>query len=358
MKRLIAFILALLLPVTLMSGCAQPASTAAPAETPQATSTPAVSAPTDSPPPETPPPVRLSVVCTIFPQYDWVRQILGGRAEDFDLTFLLDNRIDLHNYQPSVDDIVKISTCDLFIYVGGESDEWAESVLHSAANPDMIVINLMEILGDDLKLEELGIEENTGGHGHDHGHDHDGDEEHEDEYDEHVWLSLRHAQTFCAVITDALSSLDPVNAEEYQSNMAAYVRVLSALDAEYTAAVDAAPVKTMLFGDRFPFRYLADDYGIAYLAAFSGCSAETEASFETVIFLAEKVNELNLNTVMVTESSDQAIAKTVIGSTKDKNQQILVLDSLQSVTAGDARGGASYLSVMEKNLNVLKEALK
>jgi zinc transport system substrate-binding protein len=297
---------------------------------------------------------KISVVCTVFPQYDWVRQIVGNKANDMEITFLLDDRLDLHSYLPTVEDLVKISTCDLFIYVGGESDEWAEDALRDADNKDMLVISLLDELGDAAKEEEVkeGMEEEE-----EEEEDEDDDEEEGPEYDEHVWLSLKNAKIFCAVITDALSSLAPGNAKEYQSNLAAYTEKLSALDAEYQAAADAADVKTLVFGDRFPFRYLTDDYGLDYYAAFVGCSAETEASFETIVFLAKKVDELGLNTVMSIESSDGSIAETIVKTTADKNGQILVLDSMQSVTASEAKS-ATYLSIMESNLDVLKEALK
>lgn len=308
---------------------------------------------------------RISVVCTIFPQYDWVHRILGDKADNMDITVLLNSRVDLHSYQPSVDDIAKISACDLFIYVGGESDEWVDDVLKEATNKDMVVINLLDTLGDAVKAEEIieGMEEEE--HDHDsekEGEEHVGEDDHEhedeDEYDEHVWLSLKNAQTFCTAIANALSSLDTDNTGTYQNNLAAYNQKLAALDSEYQTAVNAAPVKTLLFGDRFPFRYLADDYGLSYHAAFAGCSAETEASFETIIFLAGKVDELNLKNIMVTESSDQSIAKTIKNNTVEKNQQILVLDAMQSVASNDITNGTTYLSIMESNLDVLKEALK
>jgi zinc transport system substrate-binding protein len=287
------------------------------------------------------------VVCTIFPQYDWVRQILGSRGQDVELTLLLKDKVDIHSFQPSVEDIVNISGCDLFIYVGGESDEWVEDALAEATNVDMIAINLMEVLGDAVVEEEIveGMEE----------------EEEEEEgiaYDEHVWLSLRHAQTLTEAIADALAELDAANADEYADNQEAYAEELNALDEQYTEAVDAADINTLLFGDRFPFRYMIDDYGLECFAAFPGCSAETEASFETVVFLANKTNELGLKNVMVLESADQSIAKTIIANTKDKNQEILVMDSLQSVTVEDIDDGATYLELMEENLEVLKSALK
>jgi len=296
---------------------------------------------------------KISVVCTIFPQYDWVRQIVGDKASDMDLTFVINNRIDLHSYQPSVEDIAKISSSDLFIYVGGESDEWVDDALKEAVKKDMVAINLLEELGDAAKEEEIkeGMEEEE----HDEA---EGDHEDETEYDEHVWLSLKNAQIFCQIIAKAISSLDPDNAEVYQANLTSYIGKLSALDSQYQTEVTASPVKTVVFGDRFPFRYLVNDYGLDYYAAFIGCSAETEASPNTIIRLAEKVDEFKLKTIMVTESSDQSIAKTIKDNTKDKNQQILVLDSLQSVTSNDAQNGTTYLSVMENNLEVLKKALK
>ena len=304
---------------------------------------------------------KISVVCTIFPQYDWVRQILGDKADNIDLTLLLNSRIDLHNYQPSVDGIVKISSCDLFIYIGGESDKWVDDALKQATNKNMVVINLLDTLGESAKIEEVidGMKaDDHDDHDEEHEDDNDHDHEHEADYDEHVWLSLRNAQIFCAVIADALSSLDNDNAEVYQNNLTAYIEKLSALDSDYQAAVSAAPVKTLLFGDRFPFRYLVDDYGLNYYAAFVGCSAETEASFDTIIFLAKKIDELGLKNVLVTESSDKKIALTIIRESKGSNQQILVLDAMQSVSKNDVTNGATYLSIMENNLNVLKEALK
>ena len=315
MKRMIALVLSLLLLIILLPGCGH----------------------------STQPDGKLSIVCTIFPQYDWVREILGDKADGFDLALLLQSKADLHNYQPSVDDIVKVSACDLFIYVGGESDVWSEDVLAQATNPDMVVVNLLEVLGDAAKAEEVkpGME---------------AEEEEEEAFDEHVWLSLKNAELFCASIADELARLDPDNADTYQANCAAYTAKLSALDLEYQAVAEAAPVKVLLFGDRFPFRYLVDDYGLDYHAAFAGCSAETEASFDTIKFLADKVNELGLRNIMVTESADQSIARTVI-ETANGDQEIYVMDAMQSVTAADIQNGAAYLSIMESNLAVLEQAL-
>ena len=296
---------------------------------------------------------KLSIVTTIFPEYDWVREILGEKADNAEITMLLDNGVDLHSYQPTADDIVKISDCDLFIYVGGESDEWVEDALRNAANRNMKVINLLEALGDSVKTEEIveGMQEEE--HEHEDAEEH----EHEEEADEHVWLSLKNAKMLVRVISKALQELDPDNKDIYAANADAYVKKLSALDAEYQAAVDAASNKTILFGDRFPFRYLVDDYGLRYYAAFVGCSAETEAGFETISFLAKRVDEWKLPCVLTIEGAQHKIAETVVRNTTAKNQRVLTMDSMQSTTSKDVKNGTTYLSVMEKNLSVLKEAL-
>ena len=337
---------------------------------------------------------QLKIVTTIFPEYDWTKQILGENS-DADVKMILDNGVDLHSFQPSVDDIMNIANCDMFIYVGGESDGWVKDALKQATNKDMVVINLLETLGESVKEEEI-VEGMQADHDHDHDHedadhedgdhedaDHDhGDEDHEDadhdhededhedadhdheheegeiEYDEHVWLSLRNAEVLTDVIADSLGKLDSANKDTYRANADAYKEKLVALDAEYQKVVDAASVKTVLFGDRFPFRYLTDDYNLDYYAAFVGCSAESEASFETVIFLAGKVDELKLPAIMTIETGDQKIAKTIRDNTGTKDQAILTLDSMQSTTKQDVENGATYLGKCEANLEVLKEALK
>ena len=318
----------------------------------------------------------IQIVTTIFPEYDWVMNILGDRSENAEVTMLLDNGVDLHSYQPTAEDILKISTCDLFIYVGGESDEWVEDALQEATNKDMIVINLLDVLGDAVKEEETvegmqeeehhdheeGEEADADEHEHEEGEEADADEhDHEEgeaEYDEHVWLSLRNAATLVQSISDSVQTLDPDNADACRESTAAYIEKLNALDEEYVTAVQNASFHTLLFGDRFPFRYLVDDYGLDYYAAFAGCSAETEASFETITFLAKKADELGLPAVMTIEGTDHRIAETIVQNTQTKDQQILTVDSMQSTTSGDVQNGITYLSVMESNLTVLTEALK
>ena len=491
---------------------------------------------------------KKSIVCTTYPEYDWVMNILGKNASNFDVTLLQNKGTDLHSYQPTVQDLAKISACDLFVYVGGESDEWVEDALKNARNKNMTVINMMEVLGDAVREEEIveGMQESEEHeHGHDHhheaeahnhsaeihaddikdrslaefngewqslypvlmagsleeyvehqaeekgkseedmkaeiaakwncgvktvtvkgnkitltyddgktvsgkysyagyavkkndegkitnvrykfeskdkkvpryvmfndhgyapadkvthfhfyfgnngfdefmdskivsyfvdsklsahecedlllGHNHDlhaeGHHHHdgeEPEYDEHVWLSLRNAAAITQELSKAVQKLDSKNAALYKANADEYIKQLNALDSEYAKVVAQAKIKTVVFADRFPFRYLADDYGLSYYAAFAGCSAESEASFETVVFLAKKLDELGLSSVLTIEKSDKKIAKTVISATKAKNQQILEMDSLQSVTQKDIKSGKSYLDAMKQNLETLKAAL-
>lgn len=293
---------------------------------------------------------KLSIVTTIFPEYDWVRQILGENQANVDLTMLLDKGVDLHSYQPSADDMVKVSKCDLFIYVGGESDTWVDDALKSAQNKNMKVINLLDVLGNSVKEEEqvegMQAEEE----------EEEGEEE-GPEYDEHVWLSLKNAKTLCSSIADALCEIDSKNANVYKKNLNEYTKNLDALDKEYQQAVNGAKYDTLVFGDRFPFRYMVDDYFLKYYAAFVGCSAETEASFETIKFLANKVDKLGVTTVLTIEDPKHKIAQTVVENTKEKNQKILALNSMQSVTSDDVKNGETYLNVMQSNLDVLKQAL-
>lgn len=293
----------------------------------------------------------LKIVATIFPEYDWVKNILGEKEADADLTLLLDKGVDLHSYQPTAEDILKISESDLFIYVGGESDEWVNDALKEAVNKDMKVINLLDILGNDVKEEEVveGME----------AEEEESEEEGEEgpEYDEHVWLSLKRAQKICTNIMNVLEEIDSKNANIYEKNGKEYIEKLNSLDHEYEEAVSKAKEKTFLFGDRFPFRYLADDYGLHYYAAFVGCSAETEASFETISFLAKKIDELKLGSILTIEGSEHKIAETIKENTQTKNQKILTLDSLQSTVLDDSEKEHSYLETMTENLKVLKQAL-
>lgn len=293
---------------------------------------------------------KKSIVCTTYPEYDLVMNILGEKSSNFDITLLQNNGTDLHSYQPSISDIAKISKADLFVYVGGESDKWAENAAEQAVNKNQIVVSLLESLGDKVREEEIveGMQ----------GEDEDEDNHEEEvEYDEHVWLSLRNAIDLTNVLYKEISKIDSANADTYSKNAAAYINQLSALDEEYLSATKSAKKNTVLFGDRYPFRYLTDDYDLNYYAAFVGCSAESEASFDTIVFLVNKIDELDLGTVLTIEKSDKKIARTIVESTKNKNQQILELDSLQSITEKEIKDGRTYLSAMKNNLEVLKKAL-
>lgn len=328
--------LAPVLAAALLAGCAAPAassvsavSSAAAAQTTETAAEP------------------LRVVTTIFPLYDWVRQTAGEDAP-IQLTLLLDGGTDLHSYQPSAQDMVAIADCDLFIYVGGESDAWVEDALAGADNPDRRTLNLLDLLGTRVYEEETveGMEPEE-----EEDHDH---EEHV--VDEHIWTSLRNAQELSAAIGDVLGELDPAHADQYTANAIAYGAQLAALDGEYASLTASAPVKTLLFGDRFPFRYLVEDYALDYYAAFPGCSADTEASFETVAFLAEKTAQLDLPAVLTIEGSDGKIARTILQTAGGDRAQ-LTLDAMQGTTAADIEAGATYLSIMEQNLGVLRQAL-
>lgn len=360
MKRIIAAVMALVLALSLVSAMAQEK--------------------------------KLNIVCTTFPSYDWMRNILGDRLDTVELTLLQDSGTDLHNFQPTVQDFMKVSSADLLVYVGGPSDAWMADAVREAQNKNQVSVNLLKALGEDavMDLTVEGMQESEHAHNHEgedadhesqttqehhaeeegdhdeHEHEHDEHEHEHDEHggrvhnhqDEHVWLSLRNAQKLSRVLAVELAFLDTDNADVYLNNQKAYAEKLDSLDKRYKEAVDAAKTKTLLFGDRFPFRYLTEDYGLTYFAAFSGCSAETEASFETVTFLANKADELNLPVILVLDGSDGKIAKAVLNASKDAGRALVTLDSMQTVDAQMVLEGATYLGVMEKNLESLKEALK
>ena len=335
---------------------------------------------------------KLSIVTTIYPEYAWTKEILGSHADSVNLTLLMKNGVDLHSYKPTAQDIAKIASADMVVYVGGESDEWIKDALEASPKKGRSEINLMEALGDRVKAEEVveGMQTEHEEHHHDehaeehehHGehkehadastssatlehhdehaeHHHHHDHEEEVENDEHVWLSLKNAEILVQKIAEELSKIDATHASAYKQNAAAYIAKIKSLDAEYRAAIESAARKTILFGDRFPFRYLVDDYGIKYYAAFVGCSAESEASFETIAFLAGRMDSLSLPAIFTIEKGNQKIARAILDASKSsKEAQVLTLNSMQSVTEQQIAEGFSYLSIMESNLEVLKQALK
>ena len=336
MKRVLMFFLLVLLLVTGVSGCGSSKNDTAKKSEARGSGWP-----------------PLQKETTIFPEYSWTKELLGSQEKDTELTLLTKKGADMHSYQPSAEDILHIANCDLFIYVGGESDKWVDKALQEGGNPKRKVISLMRLMGNRAKVEE----EVEGMKEHDKDK-HDGKEHHEQpEYDEHVWLSLKNADLICKAIAEELAALDSKNAETYRANYAAYSKKLAALDAKYKEAVTKTPVKAVLFGDRFPFRYLTDDYGLKYYAAFNGCSAETEASFATVAFLAKKTDELKLPAVLTIEGRQHKLAQTIVDNTKAKNQKVLTLNSMQATTEEEIKKGITYLTVMEQNLKVLQEAL-
>ena len=317
MKRILSVLLCLCLTALLCTGCG--------------------SAPADS--------GRLKIVATIFPEYEWVKNIVGD-AKDVEVSLLLDKGVDLHSFQPTTQDIVRIADCDVFVYIGGESDRWADDVLKDAKNRDMLALNLMEELGAAAKEEEAveGMEPEK-----------EAQEEEADEieYDEHIWLSLKNAALLTQRIADRLGEKDEANKAVYQKNAASYIAGLNELDGRYAQTVKEAKQDTLIFADRFPFRYLTDDYGLHYYAAFKGCSAESEASFQTLVFLADKLDSLGLQKLMIIDGSDRKIADAVIETAETKDVEVLTLDSMQSSVGDDD----TYLGIMERNLTVLRDAL-
>lgn len=305
---------------------------------------------------------KISIVASIYPQYDWTKKILGSRADSVDLSLLIKNGTDLHSYKPTASDIAKLANADLVVYVGGESDEWISEALAASPKADRLEINLMQGLGERVKAEEI-VEGMETEHHEEHEHENHRHETHrgeaEDvENDEHVWLSIKNAEISVQEIAKALETLDSAHAKIYRNNSIAYGKKLRKLDADYQASIDSASRKTVLFGDRFPFRYLVDDYGITYYAAFVGCSAESEASFETVAFLAGKMDSLSLPAIFTLENGNEKIARAVLNASKNsKDAKILKLNSLESVTEKEIESGADYLGIMQGNLDVLKKAL-
>ncbi len=303
---------------------------------------------------------KKTIIATTFPIYDWAREIIGDQNENIELILLIDTGVDLHSFQPTTADIATIADADLFIYNGGESDTWVNEVLEQPINDELVAVNLMDLLGDSVKPEELveGMQESE--HAHDHSdeeHDHSDEEhDHSDEAahnDEHIWLSLNNAIHLCTGLVPYIQALDSNNSDAFTQNSHNYITELSALDKEYENAVAVASRDTILVADRFPFRYLVDDYGIEYYAAFEGCSAETEATFETIAFLSSKVDELNLSNIIINDGSNDDIATTVINNSQNSSSEIVKLHSMQSITSSDISNGATYLTIMKDNLETL-----
>ena len=289
-------------------------------------------------------PKNIKIVTTIFPIYDIVRQVLPNN--NYDITLLLDNGIDIHNFSPTANDILNVANCDLFIYIGGESDSWVDRLITTSQNNNLKTLNLINALKSYVKEEEI-VE----------GMQHEEHEEHEDvEKDEHIWLSLRNADKIVDAITNAIIEIDVNQKDKIIEKSNNYKQKINSLDEKYSNILLNKKYNTILFGDRFPFRYFVDDYNIDYYAAFSGCSAEAEASFETVAFLANKIDELNLQHVCAVNGSSHKIATSIINSTKNKNQDIIYFNSMENIFETNDLNN-NYLKFMEDNLIALSKAL-
>ncbi|MDR1323368.1 MAG: metal ABC transporter substrate-binding protein [Candidatus Margulisbacteria bacterium] len=286
---------------------------------------------------------KINIVTTIFPQYDFARQVASDHAN---ITMLLKPGAESHSYEPSPQDILKIKNSAIFIYTGGESDEWVKKILASLDTSQMKTIALLDCVP--AVEEELveGMQEEEEEHEH----------EHEDEpaYDEHVWTSPRNAKLIVQKIADTLCAVDTPNAAVYRQNAKNYAAELDKLDADFRALLDGAKRKTLIFGDRFPFRYFADAYGLKYFAAFPGCSTETEASPATIRFLIDKTRQEKIPVVFHIELSNQKMAKTIAEAA---GAQVRQLHAAHNLTRGDFQRGLGYTDFLRQNLAVLKEAL-
>ncbi len=292
---------------------------------------------------------RREIVCTSFAAYDWVRAILGETGA-LRPVLLVSDGSDLHGYQPTVADKVTLAESALVVRVGGESDRWVGEMADGVR-----VLCLSELDGITLRTAET-----LGGEGHDHGHVHEeGEHGHEHEhaaFDEHLWLSPKNAAVCVAALCEEICALDPTHADTYRQHAARYADELSVLDAAFADMCASAPRKELLVADRFPFVYLVEEYGLAYCAAFSGCSTESQASFETVVRLAKQADEWGLSHLLVTEGGDRRLATSVIAATEKKDLSVLSLDSMQAVSAARA-AEVTYCSVMLENLEMLRTAL-
>lgn len=283
---------------------------------------------------------KLSVVTTIFAPYDFVRQIAGDRVE---LKMLLKPGAEAHSYEPSPEDIIAIRQCDIFIYVGGENDAWVDTILNPVDTSDMTVIKLLDC------VSSLCEEEKTEGmEVHEH------EDEEETEWDEHVWTSPVNAMSICKTICEALICKDPGDEKFFSENLKNYNAQLTELDSTIRKTVSDGKRNTIIFGDRFPARYFVEEYGLRYYAAFPGCASQSEASAATVAFLIDKVKEENIPAVFKIELSNGNIAQTIANDTGAK---VLTFNTCHNLSRDDYESGATYLSLMYRNAEALKEAL-
>ena len=296
---------------------------------------------------------RISVVTTIFPQYDFVRQIAG---DSVDLKMLLKPGEETHSYEPTPQDIIAIQNSDIFIYVGGENDAWVEDILDSMPDAGMRTLKLIDCV-DTVEEEHVEGMQEQPGHSHEEEEYH-GDETEEahsvHEIDEHVWTSPVNASAIVDEIKELLAQTDPENRQRYEENAEAYEAELAALDTAFREVVDNAGRRLVIFGDRFPFRYFADEYGLDYYAAFPGCASDTEPSAATMAFLINKVKEEEIPAVLKMELSNENIANAIAEAT---GTEVRTFYSCHNLTAEEFENGETYLSMMQKNVETLKEVL-
>ena len=287
---------------------------------------------------------ELSVVSTIFASYDFAKQIAGEKG---DVTMLLKPGAEFHSYEPTPKDIITISECDVFIYVGGENDAWVEDILKSMDTSDMTIIRMLDLVNKYTEETVEGME----------GHEHDEDCEHEDHegWDEHVWTSPKNAIVICEAIKDAFVKINPAYADSYEENCKNYVAKLEKLHFDIDSVVKEADKDVLVFGDRFPVRYFVEEYGLRYFAAFPGCSSDTEASAATIAFLIDKVIEEDIKVVFKIELSSDSMAKTIA---EDAGASVATFNTCHNITSQDFKNGETYVSLMYGNLEALKEALK
>ena len=294
---------------------------------------------------------RLRIVTTLFPYYDFARAIVGDRAE---VTLLLSPGREAHSFEPTPLDAVTISRADVFIYNGGESEEWVDDMLDAAGERIGTILNMMESVD---ALEEEFVEGMQGAETeeHEHSHDEDSDEDSDEiEYDEHIWTSPANAAALCQTICDALCEVDDANKEVYQANCAAYVAELNALDARFRALRQGAARDLIVFADRMPLLYFCEEYDLRYRAAFHGCSTDTEPSLATLKYLIDKVAEEDIPVVYTVDLDSRKIAEVVAECT---GAGIETLYSLQTVSRSDFDAGETYISLMERNLEALERGL-
>jgi zinc transport system substrate-binding protein len=350
MKRVIAILVTMLL----LAGCAQTRTseiTEIPTEAPHEATVPESDVPYTQP---------LRVIATIFPQFDFVRRIAGDRVE---LSMLLSPGAESHGFEPTARDVVALNGADLLIYVGGHGDAWVEPILASLDRADLRAVALTNLV-ETVIADDHTSRGHHHGHGHDHdehnhhghhgGHGHGHHDHHEPHLDEHVWTSPRNAVIIVRALADMLSEMDPYNTDFYRENAESFITELQALDQAFAEVVAQGVRDTVIFGDRFPFRYLMDAYGLTYYAAFPGCSAETQASPATIAFLIEKVRDENIPVVFYIENSHRLITDVIVEAT---GARMLELHSAHTVSHADFNAGVTYLELMWRNVEHLREAL-